>query len=481
MYKRIISGLMAALTVMCFTACSTAKTFQDYVAAGDYLAAIEAYKTDMFGNATKELEAENYVRQYMQETLDRYAKGDLDVQKTQSVFDCLSKIDEELYILDMDLTYTLGRFADIQDSKTMYSQGVEFMEAEGLENDLNALWAFMHVDASDTENYEQAQGKRDQMYSACLDDMAAYVDEMIVQNKFEEAKDMVEDNDIVAMIEVLGDDGRYQALRSRLFEKWEEFTLNSAAEMIEQNKFEEAKNLLEGENIVGIIEILGDDGDYQTLRDKLFVKWEESVANAAAEAFWAGTGRNYEAAIQVLQSSGLQGEKIDHEIEKYQEYVPVRLTSLDYTHKTGYMNVGTAPLYSRTDLAGTEYEPHNIICPKYDALDGAAKTEEKGYVSYYLNAGYSRLTGLLYIPGNTLACTAEQWAKPTTVKIYGDNVLLYEAPSLSRENLEPISIDLNITGVRELRIVMLGVWEQDRKDYSDHYPKVCAANFEVSK
>ena len=49
------------------------------------------------------------------------------------------------------------------------------------------------------------------------------------------------------------------------------------------------------------------------------------------------------------------------------------------------------------------------------------------------------------------------WPQETVVKIYGDDVLLYEGPTITQNTYEEYKIHVNISGVRELKIVLLGV------------------------
>jgi len=68
-------------------------------------------------------------------------------------------------------------------------------------------------------------------------------------------------------------------------------------------------------------------------------------------------------------------------------------------------------------------------------------------------------------------------------KVYGDGTLLYEAPSFVRGSTNPVEINVDITGVSELRIVMLGIAAFDTgwPGMYDWEPMVCAANLTISK
>lgn len=112
-----------------------------------------------------------------------------------------------------------------------------------------------------------------------------------------------------------------------------------------------------------------------------------------------------------------------------------------------------------------------------------ATSEDDSYISFYLNSAYNTLTGTVYRPYGTLSCK-DVWDGSTTIKIYGDNVLLYEAPNITQETYSPIDFEIDVSGVRELKIVMLGVWTSTEGNWIgqySRYPKACMANLIVCK
>lgn len=425
MKRRISAGLLAVVVAaVCLTACGrTKRSFEACVTAGDYDDAISMYESQIDGNSKKELEAETFLRQYMEGVLTQYATGEIDDQQAQSALSCLEKIDDELYLLGEDLSLAQEQVEALQQSKEWFRTGTEKMEGDDYVSALEAMGCFRWVIEEDTQNYDRAQEQMALAYKIALEDLADETKELMGQGKFEEATQLLEDNDIMAMFE--------------------------------------------------------GDADYEALRETLHTGWEDSVLQSAAEAF--ANGKDYAAALQIIQSSELQGERIDAEIERYREYEPVSLSLLDTKEITEYIEEGgPAPVNCRTDLKGNEYED-TAIYPKIGMMMMRAETEDQGHVTYVLNGKYSRLTGVLYIPENTLSCSDKQWNEPTIVKLYGDDKLLYEAPSLSRENVDPINLDLDVTGVQDLKVVMIGVWFKDMGDYVNSYPKVCAANLQVWK
>ncbi|MCD8106456.1 MAG: NPCBM/NEW2 domain-containing protein [Oscillospiraceae bacterium] len=210
---------------------------------------------------------------------------------------------------------------------------------------------------------------------------------------------------------------------------------------------------------------------YDAEVEKVQSLWEEAVLAEAAEAF--GTDKDYTAAIQVLQRSGLVTDTIDAEIAKYQEYIPISLTSLEYTQKGTYVKVRPSSSSDYTDVSGNEYDATTVIYPWASAVSGG------NYITYYLNAEYSTLTGTLFRPYSTLKFS-DDWT--SSVQIYGDGVLLYETSEITSDTYTTLDFEVDITGVRELTIYMsgtLGVVVAPGGVTS--YPCVCATNLMISK
>lgn len=181
-------------------------------------------------------------------------------------------------------------------------------------------------------------------------------------------------------------------------------------------------------------------------------------------------GRDYAAAIRVLQLSGLVNDAIDEAIASYQALAPVSLTSLDYIQKAKYIGVGSRiSSDSLKDVNGNSYEKSSVICPLYagGGLNSEVpKSDDDAYVTYYLGAQYSRLTGLIYRTYDSLRAKAESWTdKKIYVRIYGDDVLLYEAPAITANTYDNIPFDIDVTGVRNLKIVMQGRFKFGTDDY----------------
>ncbi len=80
------------------------------------------------------------------------------------------------------------------------------------------------------------------------------------------------------------------------------------------------------------------------------------------------------------------------------------------------------------------------------------------YILYNLNYNYSSFRGTLYRPHHSLSC-AQEWRQPGYILIYGDDVLLYESPKVTLDTYDTAEIDIDVHGVRNLKIEFKGgVW-----------------------
>lgn len=159
------------------------------------------------------------------------------------------------------------------------------------------------------------------------------------------------------------------------------------------------------------------------------------------------------------------------------------LDDMEYIKKTSCLTLypATDSKYFFYDVEENSYSG-NVIYPSGGTLSSQnSVSEDDSYISYYLNKKYSTLSGTIYRPYGSLSCTYT-WSNPSTIKIYGDDVLLYEAPNITQDTYSPIDFEVDVNGVRELKIVMLGVWtESTWPGQHSKYPKACMANLILSK
>jgi hypothetical protein len=200
----------------------------------------------------------------------------------------------------------------------------------------------------------------------------------------------------------------------------------------------------------------------------------ESAARDALSAF--GIEKNYDAAIGVLRdaiSKASSNEGLVNELEamvnEYREYIPIALTTLSPTQLN---TVPSASLSTYLEI-GKDYWEHNgkdVNGKQYtiDYLIGMNDTfppkhEEDAYVTYNLNYEYGVLSGVVFRPYSSLSCSSA-WTKPGYLRIYGDDVLIYESQPVTQNTYDNEYISIDVSGVRNLKIVLVGYWCEDSYD-----------------
>ena len=139
-----------------------------------------------------------------------------------------------------------------------------------------------------------------------------------------------------------------------------------------------------------------------------------------------------------------------------QEYASLPLKMFKPTGKSEHISLYAYLAGDCTDVNGNVYENDSVIAPEC-ASDGTADDETNGSVTYDLRGLFRSFDAVLYRTYSSLSASEENWNCSTTVKIYGDDELLYEGPQITADTNTSYDIHLDITGVHELRIVLLGM------------------------
>ena len=196
--------------------------------------------------------------------------------------------------------------------------------------------------------------------------------------------------------------------------------------------------------------------------------------------------RQFQEAVDVLKRarmvSGL--DAFDEAIESYSEYIPVNLLDMDYIKKTSYINVfkpGKAYVHD-TDVNENNYRDYGVIYPNSGFLNSeVATSDDESCVSYYINQKYSTLTGRCFRQFYSLKIDSDKEYRGY-IKIYGDGVLLYSSPEITKTTFDPIDFSVDVRGVRELKIVARGTWRfPDGGGCYDYYPIVGVTGLMLQK
>ena len=253
---------------------------------------------------------------------------------------------------------------------------------------------------------------------------------------------------------------------------YEQISQRDTNNSVKDSKIEVAKEKLlkQAENFVK-------NGDYTSainLLNKCIDKFNEKEFSEAYNNYIAELVNNTIASTEALFSQEKDYTKAIENLKKI-------FVGLDYPQDPAF-----EPICNNTfnkDVNETVYS-NDCFYPTGGTLASAiADDEDEASVSYYLNAQYTELTGTIFRPYKSLSCE-NAWENPTVFKIYGDGVLLYEGPNITQSTFDPIDFSVDVTGVRELKIVLMGVWTTNDSGWPgvySRYPKLSVTNLTLKK
>ena len=183
------------------------------------------------------------------------------------------------------------------------------------------------------------------------------------------------------------------------------------------------------------------DADIVSKKNLYISKYRSQVLDQAASAFETS---GYEKAIEVLNSSVdvlPDDPDINSALAKYSEYAPISIADLEYFsgHDFGVGN-------NIKDNLGNIH--NNVVYPVCQGWSNASTANV-----YKINKKYSTLTGLWFQKYDCRTASAG-YPNEGDLEIYGDGKLLYSG--VMKPGLEPIELNIDISGVSDLKIVYWG-------------------------
>ncbi len=440
--KRIFILVLALTLVLGLAGCGASGTAGKVLSAIDdheYQKAADLFWENVSGNAEAEQNVHQGLLDRIQENYDAYNSGKKTLEDAMLV---VNTIDKSCLLDSMTIHAATAALYELQESKDAFQSAQDLQSASRF---LEAYECYLLVVEADT-NYKTAQAEAKTCYNSYVDATCTEARDHAAKGRFQEGYFLLNKN-----LVKFPEDLTMKKAQEDILKDWLKTTEEAAQACADSGKHLEGYTLLQEEKLLLPNPSLLDEAIAQLLE-----AWKPVVQAAAEEAF-GGKEKNYDGAIQAIQSSGIPAELMDEDLAYYQSFIPKPLTSLDYNQKAKYIRVGVFEQNAK-DVNGKTYEEDNVICPAGGSLNTeTSESEEDAYVTYYLNQEYSTLTGVVFRPYSSLSCDYT-WEGATTVKIYGDGALLYEAPNFTQDTFETQSFRLDISGVRELKIVMRGVW-----------------------
>ena len=438
--KRLIAFALALFMTLSMMGCgNVADKIYKELENGNYEKAGELYTEKASGNMQTEEEVITKLYTSFSENAEKYNNGEITYEEALVLLDATVRsgiVDqwemENAYAYLNRLKYSKERFAYAEDC---FADGWYY----------EAYDAYREVGTEDA-NYEKAQEMMVEAESANLREVAEKMAELQDQKAFDDAYAYIEEQ-----MNVWGRSSALETEEENLMNRWADNNIAEAEVLIGSHQYAEALQKMG-------LPFLYHTPEMYTEEEKIYAEWK-AYSVELAEAAFGGPEKNYQAAIDALMSTGLDASYLTEEVAHYESYIPIELTEMDPVKHGDYITRGTSGKDSYKDVNGNTYNTLSCISPRGgDFLSQIASTEEESAMVFYLNAEFDTFSGMLYRPYSTLQADASIWDTPTVVKIYGDGALLYEAPRIDGSTYENIRFEVSVAGVRELRIVMQGVW-----------------------
>lgn len=439
-YCKPMKAFCIVCLILVLVSCSAANSFENSVVSGNYANAITIYNNKILGNSSKESEAKNFLLKYMQDTSSNFASGQIDETTAGNAFDCLLKIEDELDILNVELTHTLDHFTALQTSKENYKAAVEALETSDYEK---AMPLFAEVNEADTENFTLAQ---EQLETA----RDEYKMERMI--KLQTALEASEYDNVISLgteaINLLGNDD--QDLQN----------------LIDLAVYQKTYALIDGyiksENISSAIQTYQSFIDLHAdlvtteLSEKMSVCEENFVKRIIESSKEVYFQRGAEEAVKEIEKgrSVLENEKFDALYELFLSALAEPWEHITNCIPESGVWTNTTNAY---DFYGNIYQGDLI---------GFNKFWMKKYTSFELvpNKKFTNFTAIMFPDASFPS------SENARLKIFGDSILIYDSGNITQRT-KSVNIDIDIANVEVLEIRLTDkigestVWLQDAKFY----------------
>ena len=190
--KRILTFSLGVILLITYGKSSFALSvsFLDEIEAGNYLKAVEIYKSDILGNATKEMQAQDDIAGYLDNSVNQFINNELTDQEIRAIFYTVEKVNNEVFMISPDeLENCQLLYREVRASKANYSEAITLMEREDYKS---AVEFFGYVSTYDTSRYEAAQRKIRECSMAICNHLLDEAEALAIETKYKEAFELAE-------------------------------------------------------------------------------------------------------------------------------------------------------------------------------------------------------------------------------------------------------------------------------------------------
>lgn len=332
------------------------------------------------------------------------------------------------------ISSTMGGENEVENSSILLSQKIneDYLkgnitreEAEYRKRILNEVKLYVHF-VEPAEEYDSICFSKDK-YDEGIDNMAM-LDYIKAIECFEEVR---------------VDDCNYSDAQKKISEAKENYKnekLIEVASKIEEKKIAEAIKLLKES-----LDVLGEDDEIESMIKEYENEYVDGVIKEA-EAVFKNPAKDWEKASQIIKQAQQHlpdNEALKKKREIYEQYAPVSLFDMHLFNQSSSYSIGTV-----TDNMGNTYE--KAMSFKWTGstnnyYNGKDVTKPMKGV-FVLDKKYNKLEFTIAVEEADYEAYCYM-----TIRIYGDNNLLYDAGDL-KGTTKPINKEIDVTGISDLEV-----------------------------
>jgi len=420
--KKALSFILILSLLLVLSACGGVSQYEKQVLNNQYADALETYEKSIKGDAAKEAEAAEFLKQYLSESWQGYLDETISKSDFDARFETITEIGAILNEPGLGLEEVKAAYPDVVASKKAYQDGIAQMESGDYEA---AMASFTQVDSLDGKNYSDAQERYEEAKALYYDSVLSSVQEKLDAKDFDGAKELIR-----AAENTVGNDSRFDEMTIRIVTAEYESEMSKYAA---ENDFASLKKIYDSAMEDPSCRVSSEMTELFAEKQQQF---RQDIIDRSISAY-KETG--YAAAIEVI-GEGLAVLQDDEQLLKYNELysscAPVSLGDLKETDReTGF----STAIYFVSILKTAETSFSDVYW--YNPVEGHPVSQ-----SFSLDGTFSEFTASVFVL--TMSDT-DSWFD---LKIYGDDTLLYDSGMMD-EKTECTELKLDVSNINTLRFV----------------------------
>lgn len=391
---------------------STSDQFEAYVQNGDYSKAIEAYTTEIQGNAAMEIDADEFLSTYLDDQWNQYLAGELDSSEFDVTMATYQRLLEAIPIADFESIQQ--EYATVEQARAAYTEGMDALEKEDY---VSAISTLTEIPETPDNTYAEAQEQLEQAKSAYCDEILDIANDSVDSGDYDAAISVVQE-----AVNLVGSTDTFTTfLKETYTEKYE----SEIAQAAEASDFAKVLNLYKeatGNSYVTVSSTM--TSTYATSIDQ----YRQSIINQSIDTYKESGFAEANAII----NEGLtliSGDEILSELSQlYSSCALVSLTNIETLDTSMWWNDEEAVVSNIYD---------DSIEASYYVLHGGRQ-----YSTFFLGKNYTNLD-ISYLTTTN--------SGDYQVVIEGDGLELYNSGLIDWEKGKQ-SVSIDVSGINQLAI-----------------------------